>query len=145
MTMWNWSLYSLTKRPLLVQRNSSILRTRHTRNNNRIHRFSYRPLPQSNLPLSSRRPPHLHTSSDILRDFTRSDGYKKSRAPSWIFLFPGLSLNEAHVRSLKRQAPPFSWFSLQWVKLRTEFFGRCLAVYFFLSFISENKYFVDIS
>ena len=59
-------------------------------------------LPQSNLLLSSQRPPHLHTSSDNLHDFVRSDGYKKSWAPSLISSFPSLTLNDAHARLLKR-------------------------------------------
>ena len=89
----------------------SLLRTCHTRDNNRIQ---WSPpilvshlslLPQSNPLLLSQRPPHLHTSSDNLCDFTRSDGYKKSQAPSWISLFPTLSLNDAHAKSLKRYPP----------------------------------------
>ena len=89
--MWNWSLYSLSKQPLLVQRNFFLFSVHYTsrNNNNRIQRSSY----QYSRILKVIRFYSVGDDlicSDDLRDFTRSDGYKKSRVPSWIFLFPGL-------------------------------------------------------
>ena len=70
----------------------SVLRTCHTRNNNWIQRSPPILLLSHSFLKStrwSRRPPHLHTSSENnLRNFTRSDGYKMSRTPSCISLFP---------------------------------------------------------
>ena len=94
----------------------SLLRTHHTRDNNQIQQSPPRIAPVSFLKAtcfyrSSQRPPHLHMSSDNLRNFMRSDGHKKSRAPSWISSFPGLPLNDAHARSLKRYPPHFMIFA----------------------------------
>ena len=112
---WNWSLHSLSKRPLLDQRNSFLFSVCHTsrKNNNRIQRSSWQHemYPQSDPLLSSRRPPRLHPSSDNLRDFTRSDGYKKITGAILNF-FVSRPVWMMHMRGrLKGKPPsPFSRF-----------------------------------
>ena len=78
----------------------SLLHTRHTKTitESKEQQCIVDLLPQSNLLLSRWRPPHFHMSSDNLCDFVKSDSYKKSWEPSWISSFPGLILNDSHMR-----------------------------------------------
>ena len=108
--LWSSSWNKSKKKKLstgLINSNGMWVKKTNPTSGNDLHQFSYCTvlLPQSNPLLSKQRPRHLHTSSDNLRNFARSDGYKKSQAPPWILRFP------AWLWEVKGK-PPFSVFTI---------------------------------